>query len=213
MSDTGAATAATVRPVRRYGWIGLLAAWLGVAWVEMADLPNASLLLFVVPPFELAVWLIALTLTVRLARRAAPAGASAALATAVLLVGVCAWFTNWGLFHPASYWASHRWAFNAVADGVQEGRIGTSREYYGQRLPLHLRDLSTNGRAAVVGRQDDKPVVFLPQWIGVPDDAGGYVYLDAPPRPDLVVDLFGEPVRVAGGQHLGDGWWYVLPGG
>ncbi|MEW2378069.1 hypothetical protein AB0883_18470 [Micromonospora sp. NPDC047812] len=72
-------------------------------------------------------WLIALTLTVRLAFRAVPAGASAALATAVLLVGACAWFTNWGLFHPASYWASHRWAFNAVADGVKEGRIGSSR--------------------------------------------------------------------------------------
>ncbi|MER7417354.1 hypothetical protein ABT346_11290 [Micromonospora peucetia] len=48
-------------------------------------------------------------------------------------------------------------------------------------------------------------MVFLPQWIGIPDDAGGYVYLDAPPRPDLVVDLLGEPVRVTGGQQLGDG--------
>ncbi|MEH0970749.1 hypothetical protein V6U77_06380 [Micromonospora sp. CPCC 205546] len=210
MSDTGTGTG-TAATVRRYGWIGPLAAWLGVAWVELADLSNASLLLFVIPPFELAVWLIALTLTVRVASRC-PARAAATLTTAVLLAGACVWFTNWGVFHPASYWASHRWAFDAVADRAQEGRVGTSREYYGQRLPAHLRDLSTNGRAAVVGHQDGKPVVFLPQWIGIPDDAGGYVHLDAPPRPDLVVDLFGAPVRVAGGQHLGDGWWYVLPG-
>ncbi|WP_406036341.1 hypothetical protein OG799_17780 [Micromonospora sp. NBC_00898] len=54
--------------------------------------------------------------------------------------------------------------------------------------------------------------MFLPQWVGVPDDAGGYVYLDATPRPDLLIDLFGEPARVTLGQHLGGGWWYVLPG-
>ncbi|MEU5726334.1 hypothetical protein [Micromonospora sp. NPDC047738] len=211
MSDAGTVTATAEQPVRRYGWIGVLAAWLGVALAELVNLPNASLLLFVIPPFELLVWLTALALTVRLTCRA-PAGAPAALATAVLLVVICAWFTNWGLFHPRSYWASHRWAFNAVADGVREGRLGTSGEYYGQLLPLHLRDLATNGRAAVVGRQDGKPVVFLPQWLGIPDDAGGYVYLDARPRPDLVVDLFGEPARVTGGKNLGDGWWYVLPG-
>ncbi|MFI2651004.1 hypothetical protein [Micromonospora fulviviridis] len=211
MSDAETVTAAAKLSVRRYDGVAVLAAWLGVAWIELANLQNASLLLFVVPPSELAVWLSAIALTVRLAYRT-PARRATALTTAALLLVTCAWFTNWGLFHPASYWITHRWAFNAVADGVREGRIGTSRGYYGEFLPLHLRDLSTNGRAAVVGSQDDKPVVFLPQWVGIPDDAGGYVYLDAAPRPDLLIDLFGEPARVAGGQHLGDGWWYVLPG-
>ncbi|PSK62641.1 hypothetical protein B0E53_05450 [Micromonospora sp. MH33] len=205
------AIAVSKQSVRRCGWTPVLVAWLGVAWIELANLQNASLLLFLIPPFELAVWLVAITLTVRLAYNAR-AGRRAAAGAAALLLIIGGWFTNWGLFHPASYWVTHRWAFDEVADGVRQGQIGTSRDYYGKLLPRHLRDLSTNGRAAVVGSQDGKPAVFLPQWVGIPDDAGGYVYLNATPRPDLVVDLFGEPARLAGGQPLADGWWYVLPG-
>ncbi|MEU4477629.1 hypothetical protein AB0F68_06080 [Micromonospora sp. NPDC023966] len=211
VSDAGTVAAVAKHSVWQYGWAAVLAAWLGVAWIELTSLQNASLLLFVIPPFELAVWFIAIALTVRLAYRAR-AGRPAALATAAFLLVACGWFTNWGPFHPASYWATHRWAFNAVADGVRQGQIGTSRDYYGELLPLQLRDLSTSGRAAVVGGQDGKPAVLLPQWVGIPDDAGGYVYLEATPRPDLVIDLFGEPARLTGGQHLADGWWYVLPG-
>jgi hypothetical protein len=52
-------------------------------------------------------------------------------------------------------------------------------------------------------------VVFLPQWVGIPDDAGGYVFVQTAPAPDLVVDLFGEPLAVGDGLDLGDGWWYL----
>ncbi|WP_147437427.1 hypothetical protein [Micromonospora musae] len=211
MSNTGTTKAAIVQRLRLFGWIAVPLAWLVVARIELADVQNASLLLFVIPPFEAAVWLIAVALTVLLTYRLSKSR-SAALVVATILLVAFGWFTNWGPFQPASYWITHRWAFDAVADGVRDGRIGASREYYGELLPRHLRDLSTNGRAAVVGSQDDKPVVFLPQWLGIPDDAGGYVYLDATPRSDLSVDLFGVPVRVSGGQELGDGWWYVLPG-
>src|SRR5215207_6644614 len=78
--------------------------------------------------------------------------------------------------------------------------------------PWYLRDLSTLGTAAVVGGQDGRPVVFLPQALGVPDDAAGYVYLNADPAPDLTVDLFGAPVRVVSGAPLGGGWWYLRAG-
>ncbi|MPZ29278.1 MAG: hypothetical protein GEV12_23530 [Micromonosporaceae bacterium] len=54
--------------------------------------------------------------------------------------------------------------------------------------------------------------VFLTQWLGIPDDAGGYVFFDGDPRPGLTVDLFGTLVRVDAGVILGNGWWYVLPG-
>ena len=72
--------------------------------------------------------------------------------------------------------------------------------------------LSTSGTAAVVGQRDSGRVVFLPQWLGIPDDATGYVFVDGAPQPSLTVDLFGARVQVAGGVNLGDGWWYLRPG-
>src|SRR5215207_4456931 len=54
--------------------------------------------------------------------------------------------------------------------------------------------LSTSGTAAVVGQRDSGRVVFLPQWLGIPDDATGYVFVDGAPQPSLTVDLFGARV-------------------
>jgi hypothetical protein len=47
-----------------------------------------------------------------------------------------------------------------VADLVHHGRLGTPGD--GRRLPRYLADLSTNGRAATVTRQDGRLVVFMP---------------------------------------------------
>ncbi|WP_406036465.1 hypothetical protein OG799_18530 [Micromonospora sp. NBC_00898] len=77
VSDAGIAIAVSKQSVRRHRWVPVLAAWLGVAWIELANLQNPSLLLFLIPPFELAVWLIAITLSVRLtyfARAETPCG-------------------------------------------------------------------------------------------------------------------------------------------
>lgn len=193
------------------GWVGCVLAWVPVVLVEMASIPNQWLLLFVVPPFELVLWLVAGWLTLRLLTRAHTARRVRA-AVVLAFAGLCLHFTNWGAFHPSSYYATHRYAFNAVAAGVRNGSIGATDDYYGRALPWYLRDLSTLGTAAVVGQQDSRPVVFLPQWLGIPDDAAGYVFVDGAPEPGLTVDLFGEPVHVAGGIDLGDGWWYVRPG-
>src|SRR5918995_6652606 len=120
------------------------------------------------------------------------------------------YFTNWSVLEPRSYYQFHRWGFGQVAELVEEGELGAvGDEYYGQRLPRYLADLSTNGRAATVARQDGKPVVFLAQFMGIPDDAVGYVYFDGEPDTDLLIDLFGYPFYLADGEPLGDGWWYV----
>lgn len=93
---------------------------------------------------------------------------------------------------------------------MHQGELGRpGDEYYGQQLPRYLADLCTNGRAATVGRQDGRPVVFLPQFMGIPDDAVGFVYFDGRPDSDLLIDPFGSPAYLAEGQSLGDGWWYV----
>jgi hypothetical protein len=193
------------------GWVGCALAWVPVVLVEMVSIPNEWLLVFLVPPFELVLWLVAGWLTLRLLTRTRPG--RLVRAAAVLAFGVlCVQFTNWGVFHPSSYYATHRYAFSAVAAGVRNGSVGSTDDYYGRALPWYLRDLSTLGTAAVVGEQDGGPVVFLPQWLGIPANAAGYVFIDGAPEPGLTVDLFDDPVHVAGGIDLGDGWWYLRPG-
>ncbi|MEV0395095.1 hypothetical protein [Polymorphospora rubra] len=198
------------------GWATALLAWGAVVWVEVRNLPNVSVLMSVVPAFELAVWLTAILLTVRLVagsgRPVRGTRLAAVAAVAVLLAALCVRFTNWAVYEPTTYYALHRHSFDAVAAGVRAGSIGTSDDYYGEPLPWHLRDLSTDGRAAVIAEQDGEPVVFLPQWLGFPDDAGGYAYLAGDPRPDLELNLYGARAHLTGGIRLGNGWWYVLPG-
>lgn len=128
---------------------------------------------------------------------------------ALVLAALCVYFNNWAAFEPRSYFVTHRYAFDRVAGLVRDGRAGRSDSYNGVLLPLYLRDLSTTGHMVVLGDQDGLPVVFLPQWEGVRDGAGGYVFLDTTPRTDLMVDLLGEPTVVANGYDLGGGWWYL----
>jgi energy-coupling factor transporter transmembrane protein EcfT len=185
-------------------------AWLTVAGVEAIDAPNVSLLVFVLPPFELALWLAAATLTV-VAIGGFRGSTVVRVVTAVGLLAATIQFNNWSVFEPRSYYWSHRWAFAAVADGVHNGTIGASDAYYGELLPRPLRDLSTDGRAAAIGRPNGRPIVFLPEYLGIPDDAAGYVFYEGEPG-DIVLDLYGAPAHLPGAQRLGDGWWYARPG-
>lgn len=137
-------------------------------------------------------------------------GATLSVLTPLIGGLVFVYFTNWSLLEPHSYYVTHRWSFAQVAGLVRQGELdGSGGQYYGQQLPRYLADLSTNGRAATVGRQDGKPVVFLPQFMGIPDDAVGFAYFDGQPDSDLLIDLFGYPAYLAEGDSLGDGWWYV----
>lgn len=187
-----------------------LLAWALVGAIELVDLPNVSWGGLIVPLVEAAVWVTAIGITAYIASRVRRAGAPRSVLTTLISGLVFVYFTNWSPLDPRSYYVIHRWGFAEVADLVHQGELGRpGEEYYGQQLPRYLADLSTNGRAATVGRQDGEPVVFLPQFMGIPDDAVGYVYFDGQPDSDLVIDLFGYPATLAEGQSLGDGWWYV----
>jgi hypothetical protein len=200
------------RPTYRLALIvAAVFAWLAVAGIEAIDIPNMSLLVFVVAPFELAIWLAAVALTV-----AAIGGFRGStvvrVVTAIGLLIAVVEFNNWSVFEPRSYYWSHRWAFAAVADGVRHGTIGASDAYYGEPLPRPLRDLSTDGRASAIARYDGHPIVFLPEYLGIPDDAAGYVFFEGVSPEDVWVDLYGAPATLHGAENLGDGWWYVRPG-
>lgn len=103
---------------------------------------------------------------------------------------------------PKTWFLVHRPLFE-IARTVDPGG-----EYYGNPLPFPLRFLSANGNVARVAA-GERPysggdIRFFPQWIGIPDDAGGYLYSPdgrSPAGADLFGKLCDEPV------DLGDGWW------
>jgi energy-coupling factor transporter transmembrane protein EcfT len=191
--------------------VAAVLAWLPVAGIEVIDVPSVSLLVFVVAPFELAIWLVAAALTV-VAIRGFKGSTVVRVVTAIGLLVAVVEFNNWSVFEPRSYYWSHRWAFAAVADGVRHGTIGVSDAYYGEPLPRPLRDLSTNSRASTIARYNGHPVVFLPEYLGIPDDAAGYVFFEGAVPADLMLDLYGAQASLHGAENLGDGWWYARPG-
>ena len=211
MAHVPEADAGAVASLWRGGWVGCALAWVPVVLVEAFSIGNDWLLLLWFPRFEMVLWLVAGWLTLRLLTRIG-AGRLGRAAAMLAFGALCVHFTNWGVFHPSSYYATHRYAFNAVAAGVRDGSIGSTDDYYGRALPWYLRELSSLGTAAVVGEQDGRPVGFLPQWVGIPDDAVGYVFVDGVPEPGLTVDMFGARLHVAAGIDLGDGWWYLREG-
>jgi hypothetical protein len=101
---------------------------------------------------------------------------------------------NWSSAAPSAYFATHRALYDrAVASTATDG------SYYGARLPLALRPLSARGRV----RATDDGMLFFPQWLGIPDDAGGYFW--SPDRSPEGADMFGMSCQDP--QDLGGGWW------
>ncbi len=181
-----------------------------VGFVELVDIPNLGLATLVVVPGELAVWLAATGLAAACVAVLMRGRWRAVAGTGALLVFVCAgaWRTNWAAFSPDSYFAVHRAEFDRIAARVEAGELGNSSDYYGEKLPLWFRDLSTDGRISDVSF--GKGVVFLPQVIGIPDDAGGYLYVRQSARDaGWSADLYGKPVRSDQARPLGGGWWYA----
>lgn len=183
--------------------------WTLVLFFELVDMPNVSFGVFVVPAFEAVLWLAAILLTVYLAQQVPRIGMALGVVAAITGGLATVYYTNWAAFEPRSYYALHQRGFAEIAKMVRDGELRTEHEYYGRRLPRHLADLSTTGTAAIVGRQDGAPVVFLPQFLGIPDDAIGYVYFEGQPDDALLLDLFGHPFNLTDGERLGDGWWYT----
>jgi hypothetical protein len=111
---------------------------------------------------------------------------------AVITVLLAVPLDNWSVFAPGAYFEMRRPLFDRAVRTTE-----LDDTYYGAKLPLALRTLSADGR---VSRQGD--LLFFPQWLGIPDDAGGYFYGEGSPAG---VDMYGmtcvDPV------DLGDDWW------
>lgn len=93
---------------------------------------------------------------------------------------------------PRTWFAMHRPLFErALETDPGDG-------YYGNQLPGWLQFLVAEGRVSNRGGSR-----FFPQWIGIPDDAGGYLYdpNESPAGADLYGDICTNPV------DLGGGWW------
>ncbi|MGX1805835.1 hypothetical protein ACWIGI_08975 [Nocardia sp. NPDC055321] len=93
---------------------------------------------------------------------------------------------------------------------LDRGDFRDTRGYYGDLLPPHLASLSITGQ--VSGRVcQDQRLYFIPQWVGIPDDAGGYLYIPGTldrNRP-CMVDLYGRSVDVNDARAIGEGWWWI----
>lgn len=100
---------------------------------------------------------------------------------------------NWSAVAPAAYFETHRALFDRAATSAHP-----DDSYYGSRLPLALRPLSAGGRVS-----GEEEMLFFPQWMGIPDDAGGYFW--SPHRSPEGADMYG--MVCTDPADLGDGWW------
>lgn len=73
---------------------------------------------------------------------------------------------------------------------------------YSTLLPADLAHLSKDGTVRT-GSGPDGQTIFFPQWFGIPDDAGGYIY--SPGGDPTGFDMYGMSCQ--GPVDLGDGWW------
>ncbi|MEV0669003.1 hypothetical protein [Mycobacterium sp. NPDC050441] len=115
------------------------------------------------------------------------------LATVVPVLVVVTVVVNSGwMLAPRMWFAMHRPLF----DRALEADPGD--DYYGNQLPWMLRFLTADGKAS-----DQLGNRFFPQWIGIPDDAGGYLYNpnESPEGLYMYGLVCNNPV------DLGGGWW------
>lgn len=124
-------------------------------------------------------------------------------ATTVSVFTVLAMLVNplWQIA-PRSYFLIHR-PFLELALTVDPGN-----DLYGAKLPLPLQFLTSSGsvsspRADFDREPSERSIHFFPQWIGIPDGGGGYLY--SPEGSPKGVDLYGDPCVEP--VDLGDGWW------
>jgi hypothetical protein len=111
--------------------------------------------------------------------------------TATLLLA--ATLLNWNSVAPGTWFRTHRWLYDHAAATAAPGD-----SYYGSALPFHLQPLSVDGRVSAQGS-----ALFFPQWIGFPDDAGGYFY--SPYESPYGFDMYGSLCETP--TSLGEGWW------
>ncbi|MEU4565709.1 hypothetical protein [Micromonospora sp. NPDC023956] len=205
-------TTSAVRPRGRavVAWVvGVVAAWGIVAGLHLFGLRLANLWLFGLVITGLG-WLVALTVTgVALGvlwRRVGPVRAMALVLVPGLLAPVAIVAVNWTSVYVHNFYRLNRDDFRAAAALADKVTAGYG-DRYGQVLPKNLRHLSSMGRAVRIGTEGSGPEgVLLPVWLGTPDGAAGYAYLDGTPG-DASFDCFADPCRMR--WSLGDGWYWL----
>lgn len=138
-----------------------------------------------------------------------------ALGLVLGLTGSAVLWTNWAIVAPKQFFTLHRGDFDEIARLTEAHALPGLKRYSGADLPVDVADASINGKAAIItgeGSGGNVKLVFVPAWFGIPDDAGGYLYLDEPPPTDLQVsfNLYGRGGNLADAQALGGGWWVLL---
>lgn len=198
--DEGADPART-RPALRRAVAGLLL-W-AIAMLYSFFRPDLWILDLVVVP---AMWIAAVAgllligaalaaaaHDVRRGRPRAVPGTIGLTVIAATTIVVTATIGAWWPAAPQAWFTTHRALYQQGLD------TDPGDDYYGAPLPLHLRFLSASGKVS----GDADGARFFPQWIGIPDDAGGYWY--SPGRSPQGYDMYGlictEP------KPLGSDWW------
>lgn len=199
-------------------WVRLLALWAAafvLAWLlavsGIAIMPLGSLLILVV---ELAVAVTALVATLRwLWPKGIPTFGRQFLSAAgtCLALGAFVIPLNWATLAPAGNYFAHMPSYGILSHQIDRGDyIGSAEEY--QTLSPPLASLSANGAITTAGTCDEDPVYFIPQWFGIPDAAGGYLYIPdtgSTPPLDCTLSLHGRFVSLQSAHQLPDGWWWI----
>ncbi|QKT06608.1 hypothetical protein HUN08_04940 [Gordonia sp. X0973] len=118
------------------------------------------------------------------------------VAVGLVVVVVSATIGSWWQLSPRGWFFVNRPMFNAAL------ATDPGSEYYGARLPVPLRYLSIEGRVSG-GYGEQRDTRFFAQWMGVPDDAGGYLH--SPSGSPEGFDMYGMMCRNP--VSLGGDWW------
>lgn len=129
----------------------------------------------------------------------------------VVAVALSGWTSSWTMLDPRSNFFVHQYRFAMLAEVLDRGDFRGTHEYYGDPLPISLASLSLNGRVSIRGTCKGQPVYFVPRWVGMPDDAGGYLYFPGLPEPgeSCFLDLWGRPGYLSEAEPLSKGWWWL----
>ena len=175
-------------------------AWTAILWASVVFVWYFRFSVWFFEPIVLALKYllvaVAVVMTVpalMLARR------SAVLTGGIVLFALwCGTFVGWWQVAPRAWFFVHRPVFEVARVMVNPGP-----DYYGAPLPFPLRFLSETGEvSAITMSEGSETGAFFPQWVGVPDDAGGYLYSKTSP---VGTDLYGS--LCTNPHDLGGGWW------
>ena len=162
--------------------------WVAAAVIEFARLPLIGNMTGLDVAARGIMWLALMTTTIWLARLLSGRWAQVLLPGVGILVIVLIY--NWSLLSPRAWFYTHR----PLYDLARSSEPGEG--FYGRSLPFYLRPLTATGESSGDPR-------FFPQWIGIPDDAGGYIW--SPEGSPDGEDMYG--MICSGAVDLGDGWW------